>query len=73
MIPRYAPRWYGMYAMGSMITNVHKSRCRQYSKASLDGKQCKSKAMGLSMQWQKVDQDVVEVTLRGMSGVSKDE
>ena len=23
MIPRYAPRWYGMYAMGSMITNVH--------------------------------------------------
>ena len=27
-----------MYAMegGSMITNVHKRRCRQYSKASLD-------------------------------------
>ena len=36
MIPRYATRWYGMYAMGSMITNAHKSRCRQYSKASLD-------------------------------------
>ena len=27
-----------MYAIGSMITNVHKSRCRQYSKAGLDGK-----------------------------------
>ena len=25
-----------MYAMGSMITNVHKSRCQKYSKASLD-------------------------------------
>ena len=25
-----------MYAMGSMITNVHKSRCQQYSKASLE-------------------------------------
>ena len=37
MITRYATRWYGMFAMGSMITNVHKSRCRQYSKASLDG------------------------------------
>ena len=36
MIPRYAPM-ICMYAMGSMITNVHKSRCRQYSKASLDG------------------------------------
>jgi hypothetical protein len=36
MIPRYAPR--GMvYAMGSMITKVHKSRCQQYSKASLNG------------------------------------
>ena len=37
MIPRYATRWYDMYSMESMITNVHKSRCRQYSMASLDG------------------------------------
>lgn len=35
-----------MFAMGSMITHVHKYRCQQYSKASLDGKAAqKSKAM----------------------------
>jgi hypothetical protein len=45
MILRYAPRWYGMYAMGSMITNVHKWRCRQYSKASLDRQDTQNWAM----------------------------
>ena len=36
----------GMYAMGSMITKVHKSRCRQYSMSSLDGYAAqRSKAM----------------------------
>ena len=44
MIPRYAPM-ICMYAMGSMITNVHKLRCRQYSKASLDRKVTQKWAM----------------------------
>ena len=34
-----------MDAMGSMITNVHKSRCRQYSKASLNGQVTQNWAM----------------------------
>ena len=41
-----------MYAMGSMITNVHKSRCRQYSKASLDGYATQNGLWWLSMQLQ---------------------
>lgn len=51
-----------MYAMGTMITNVDKQHCRQYSMASLERKGNKL-GYELSMQWQGVQKGVVEVTV----------
>ena len=52
-----------MYAMGSMNTNVHKSRCRQYSMASLD-RQVTQNGLGVNNAIARgIYNDVVDVTV----------
>ena len=72
VIPIYAPQWYGMYAMGSMITNVHRSCCRQYSKASLDRQVTQNGLGDINAFARGIYNGVVVVAVNDLACVHKD-